>query len=95
MAGIIRTLLDKIKNVLNPYFNSGWMGLIFGLLEQTIHIERTLIGLSTFLLYFFFRFFHRFILLGLFVILGIYLLIGWGNDIVCNFIGIAYPVYAS
>jgi len=33
--------------------------------------------------------------LGLLAFVAIYLVLGWGNDVVCNFIGLIFPIYAS
>ncbi|CAF4524810.1 unnamed protein product, partial [Rotaria magnacalcarata] len=32
---------------------------------------------------------------GMLGFLALYMIIGWKNDVVCNFIAVVYPIYAS
>jgi hypothetical protein len=53
MAAIIQLGFQKVKNVFHPYLYNDKMGLILGLLEQTIHVERSLIATGMLLSFFF------------------------------------------
>jgi hypothetical protein len=53
MAAIIQISFQKVKNVFNPYLYNDQMGLILGLVEHTIHVERSLIATGMLLSFFF------------------------------------------
>ncbi len=54
MAAIIQIGFQKVKNVFHPYlYDDNKMGLILGLVEQTIHVERSLIATGMLLSFFF------------------------------------------
>jgi hypothetical protein len=53
MAAIIQISFQKVKNVFNPYLYNDQMGLILGLVEHTIHVERSLIATGMLLSLFF------------------------------------------
>ncbi len=93
MATVILISFLKAKNQLDSYLNDDRISPFLDFAEQKLRLKRSLIAVG--MLFLFFFIFCSIIHLGLFGILAIYLVIGWGNDFVCNFIGILYPIYAS
>lgn len=86
--------MDKIKNRLHPYLYNNPISPFLDIAERKIHLDRSILVLGIFL-QIFFAFYNIFFHLGPLGILASYLVIGWGNDFVCNFLGIIYPVFAS
>ncbi len=93
MTAIIQVGSEKLKNIFKPYLYDDIPGAIFDIVESKVHVERSLIATGMFVLPP--PFFYNSICLGLLTILAIYLTFGWGNHILCNLIGLAYPTYAS
>ena len=92
MAAIAQGALKKLQNIYRPYLYENVPGLIFAIVESKVHVERSLIATGMFVL---FPFVYNFTWVGVLTILAIYLTFGWGNYILCNLIGLAYPLYAS
>jgi hypothetical protein len=92
MAAIAQGGLKKLKNIFKPYLYDDIPGAIFGIVESKVHVERSLIATGMFILS---LFLYNSICLGLLTIFSIYLTFGWGNDTLCNLIGLVYPIYAS
>jgi hypothetical protein len=94
MAAVIQSGLQIVKDTLNPYLGHSFIGLFLGILERILHVDRSFItlGIETIVKIILW---NAYSFLGTVIFVAIYLVVGWGNDFLCNFIGMIYPAYAS
>ena len=53
MAAVIQQSMLKVKNKLNPYLNNNRISPVFDLVEQKVHLDRSLIALGMLLSFLF------------------------------------------
>ena len=93
MAAIIGHGVQTVKDKFHPYLDNNVLSLPLSLLERVLHIDRVFIALSMFL---------SLVpsptipmSLGLTVLITLYLVFGWGNEALCHFLALVYPVFAT